>query len=83
MEAVIKSENRLASWFLVAPTLANRKRSWALIASLVETCKLNDVDPYAYLADTLTRIVNGHRASKIDDLLPWAYPKAPQLKDSA
>lgn len=31
---------------------------WASIASLVETCKLNDVDPLTYLTDALTRIVN-------------------------
>ena len=47
---------------------------WAVIASLVETCKLNDIDPQAYLADVITRIVNGHPNSRIDDLMPWAYP---------
>ena len=57
--------------------------SWAVIASLIETCKLNDVDPYAYLADTLTRIVGGHLASAIDELLPWAYARAQPLKDAA
>jgi hypothetical protein len=53
---------------------------WATIASLVETCKLNDVDPYAYLADVIARIVNGHPQSRIDDLLPWAYPDAANLR---
>ena len=33
---------------------------WAVIASLIETCKLTKVDPYAYLAETITRIVDGH-----------------------
>jgi transposase len=46
---------------------------WAIIASLIETCKLNDVDPLAYLTDVLTRIVNGHPNSDIDQLFPWAY----------
>jgi transposase len=46
---------------------------WAVIASLIETCKLNHVDPLAYLNDVLTRIVNGHPNSEIDQLLPWAY----------
>jgi transposase len=46
---------------------------WAVIASLIETCKLNDVDPLNYLTDVLTRIVNGHPNSQIDQLLPWAY----------
>jgi hypothetical protein len=41
--------------------------------SLIETCKLNDVDPLAYLANVLTRIANGHPNSDIDQLLPWSY----------
>jgi transposase len=57
--------------------------SWAVIASLIETCKLNGVDPYAYLADTLTRIVGGHLARAIDELLPWAYVGAQPLQDAA
>ena len=54
--------------------------NWAVIASLVETCKLNGVDPHVYLADALAKIVNGHLNSQIDDLLPWAYVKAEPLK---
>ena len=46
---------------------------WAVLASLVETCKLNDVEPQAYIADVLTRLVNGHPNSRLDQLLPWAY----------
>jgi hypothetical protein len=48
---------------------------WAIIASLIETCKINDVDPLGYLTDVTTRIVNGHPNSDIDQLLPWAYRK--------
>ncbi|TGQ36924.1 transposase domain-containing protein, partial [Mesorhizobium sp. M00.F.Ca.ET.216.01.1.1] len=33
-----------------------------------------------YLADVLTRIVNGHPNSQIDDLLPWVYINKLQLK---
>tara|TARA_Y100000815_G_scaffold274032_1_gene306884 strand:- start:1365 stop:1574 length:210 start_codon:yes stop_codon:yes gene_type:complete len=47
--------------------------NWAAIASLIETCKLNDIDPQAWLAATLTAIVNGHKQSRIDLLLPWNY----------
>jgi transposase len=46
---------------------------WAAVASLIETCKLNAVDPEAYLGQTITRIVQGHPQSQIDELLPWAY----------
>jgi IS66 C-terminal element len=40
---------------------------------LTETCRLNDVDPLAYLTDVLTRIVKGHPNRDVDQLLPWAY----------
>src|SRR4029079_17772400 len=70
----------------IRPIALNRKNAlfagsdggaehWATIASLIETCKLNDVDPLGYLTDVLTRIVNGHPNSDIDQLMPWAYRK--------
>ena len=34
---------------------------------------MNGVEPFAYLKATLEAIAGGHRASKIDDLLPWAF----------
>lgn len=50
---------------------------WACIASLIETAKLNGIDPEAWLADTLTRLVNLWPAARIDELLPWnATPRA-------
>ena len=52
---------------------------WAVVATLVETCKINNVDPLAYLSDVLTRIVNGHPNRDVDQLLPWAY-RAQALK---
>jgi transposase len=56
---------------------------WATVASLIETCKLTGVDPQAYLTDVITRIVNGHPQNRLDELLPWAYPATPALKDVA
>jgi transposase len=50
--------------------------NWATIASLIETCKLNLVDPLAWMTDTLTRLVNRWPASRIDELMPWAYAPA-------
>jgi hypothetical protein len=41
-----------------------------MLCSLIETAKLNDVEPYAYLKVILERMVNGHPANRIDDLLP-------------
>jgi len=49
-------------------------------AALIETCKLGGIDPQTYLADVITRIVNGHLNSQIDELLPWAYAPSADLK---
>jgi hypothetical protein len=49
---------------------------WAVIASLIETCKMNGVDPQAYLRDVLARIVARHPMGRIDELLPFAYVPA-------
>ena len=48
-------------------------RAWGRIASLIETAKMNGVEPFAYLKTTLEAIAEGHPASRIDDLLPWAF----------
>ncbi|WP_138921541.1 transposase domain-containing protein, partial [Novosphingobium pentaromativorans] len=44
--------------------------NWAAIASLVETCKLGRINPNAYLADVLARIVLRGDGDPLDDLLP-------------
>ncbi len=48
-------------------------RNWARFASLIGTCKMNGVEPYAYLRDLFTKLANGHLARDIDALMPWAY----------
>lgn len=68
----------------IRPIALNRKNAlfaghevgaenWAMIASLIETCKLNTVDPHAWLTATLRAIAGGHLQSRIDELLPWSY----------
>jgi len=44
----------------------------AVMYSLIDTAKLNDLDPQAWLADVLARIA-GHPASRLDELLPWHW----------
>lgn len=46
---------------------------WAVICSLIETAKLNGVEPYAWLSDVLTRMVEGHPANRLDELMPWQW----------
>jgi hypothetical protein len=52
-------------------------QNWACLASLVERCKLNRVNPNAWLTDVLTKLVNRWPATRIDELMPWAYAKKP------
>lgn len=48
-------------------------RNWARFASLIGTCKMNRVEPYAYLRDLFISLANGHLAKDIEALMPWAY----------
>ena len=47
--------------------------NWACLASLIETAKIHGIDPQAYLADILAKLVNGWPMQKLDELLPWAW----------
>ena len=49
----------------------------AAMYSLVVTCKMNGVDPQAWLADVLSRIA-GHPVHRLDELLPWNWRPAAQ-----
>ena len=70
----------------IRPITLNRKNAlfaghdegghtWARMASLIETCKINSINPYTYLRTTLEAITNGHPKAQIDDLMPWAFPR--------
>jgi len=45
---------------------------WSMLASFIETCKLNQVNAESWLADVLTKLVNGWPEAKLEELLPWA-----------
>lgn len=53
--------------------LSDRGGQRAAVAySLIQTCRLNDVGPQAWLADVLARIAD-HPVSRLDELLPWNW----------
>lgn len=53
---------------------ASGGKTFAVIASLVNTCKLNGVDPEVWLADVLERIISGKvKANDMGSLLPWTW----------
>ncbi|NPD70045.1 IS66 family transposase [Acetobacteraceae bacterium] len=62
---------------------ASGGQSWAVLASLINTAKLHDLDPHAYLADVLDRMVSGQtKNNAVRELLPWVW-KATQATRTA
>ena len=58
---------------LFAGSVAGARR-WAIANTLIQSCKLNDVEPLAYLTDVLQRIVSGQTKNhQLHALLPWNW----------
>jgi transposase len=56
--------------FLFLGSEAGGERA-AIIYTVLETAKLNGLDPEAYLADVIDRMAKGHPINRIAELLPW------------
>jgi hypothetical protein len=97
LAAVVKEHLRADPFSVeraIRPLTLNRKNAlfagsdggaehWAILASLIEACKLNGLDPQAYLADVFARLIGGHPVNRIDELLPWRWAQARQVKRAA
>ena len=47
---------------------------WAIVATLIQSAKLNDVEPLAWLTDVLERMVSGRtKRHKLETMLPWNW----------
>lgn len=68
----------------IRPLALNRKNAlfagsdeggdnWAVIATLIENCKLAGINPHTWLTATLSSLADGHPASRIAELLPHAH----------
>ncbi|KPF52374.1 transposase [Novosphingobium sp. AAP1] len=66
----------------IRPLALNRKNAlfagsdeggdnWAVIATLIENCKISGVNPHTWLAETLAKLANGHPANAVGELMPW------------
>jgi transposase len=66
----------------IRPLALNRKNAlfagsdeggdnWAVIATLIENCKISGINPHVWLTDTLTRLAAGHPANAVGELMPW------------
>jgi len=67
----------------IRPLALNRKNAlfagsdeggdnWAVIATLVENCKISGINPHTWLTETLTKLAKGHSANAVSELMPWA-----------
>ena len=43
----------------------------AVIATLIEYCKLSSINPHTWLTETLAKLANGHLANRVGKLMPW------------
>ena len=50
-----------------------------MLASLVATCKMSDVNPVGYIDATLRAVLDGHPQSRIEDLMPWRFDQPSSL----
>jgi hypothetical protein len=64
--------------WLFAGSKAGGERA-AAIYTVIETCKLNGVEPQAYIADVIAKIAGNWPAARWDELMPWNWP--PRLPD--
>ncbi|MCG6120436.1 MAG: transposase domain-containing protein, partial [Blastomonas sp.] len=66
----------------IRPLAINRKNAlfagsdeggdnWAVIATLIENCKIASINPHAWLTETLTKLADGHKANSVGELMPW------------
>jgi len=57
-------------------------RRWAIANTLIQTCKLNGIDPLAYLTDVLQRIISGRTKNhELHTMLPWNWHPPSTLAD--
>lgn len=69
--------------WLFAGSKAGGERA-ATIYSVIETCKLNGIEPQAYIADVIAKIAADWPASRWDELMPWNWKSAtPEVRQAA
>jgi transposase len=66
----------------IRPLALNRKNAlfagsdeggdnWAVIATLIECCKISAINPHEWLTEALTKLAQGHPVNRVDELMPW------------
>lgn len=65
--------------WLFAGSRAGGERA-AAVYSVIETCKLNGVEPFAYITDVMQKIAEGWPNSRIGELMPWTWSQTARQK---
>ena len=68
------------AWLFCGPDRGGQRA--AILYTLIQTARLNDIDPQAWLADILARIAD-HPATRLDELLPWNWAPSHQVAKAA
>ena len=68
------------NWMFAASDLGGERA--AIMYSLIQTCRLNNVDHHAWLADVIARI-SDHPQSRLHELLPWHWKTPAPLAKAA
>jgi hypothetical protein len=80
MQAPASDEDGHPIWLFAGSDTGGERA--AAVYSLIETCKLGGIDPFAYLRDVLARIAE-HKINRIDELLPWNWAPAADVAAAA
>jgi transposase len=74
-----KINNRAKNWLFAGVETGAETLAHAM--TIIETAKLNNINPQAYLADILDRI-HDHKINRIDELSPWNWAPRAFVTDS-
>jgi transposase IS66-like protein len=78
----MRARMRALMRFIDEMPVATRAALVAAIYTLIESAKLNDIDPQGWLADVLAQL-HDHPAKRIQELLPWNWRPPPRLAQAA
>ena len=58
--------------------------AWAILASIINTAKLHEIDPQTYLADVLEKVVSGNiKVNALHEPLPWKWKETQAAQRAA
>jgi hypothetical protein len=78
IRAVIRPVVGRRNWLFTGSNVGGERA--AAIYSIIETCKLSGVEPFAHISSVMQKIAEGWPNSRINELMPWAWSPVAQQK---